>query len=127
MAQIGFGPGGPARRRGAPAKGPDLAGGPGRGQGRAGQGQAQGQGQGQGQGRAGQGRGRAGQGRQPESARPLLKCIDLESACKQFAIRPADSKRCVVSLKRPSDGEAVGFFVSHTLPFGSANSTEFLA
>ena len=55
---------------------------------------------------------------QPESARPLLKCIDLESAYKQFAIRPADSKRCVVSLKRPSDGEAVGF-ISHTLPFGS--------
>ena len=57
----------------------------------------------------------------PESARPLLKCIDLESAYKQFAIRPADSKRCVVSLKRPSDGEAVGF-ISHTLPFGSLAS-----
>eukprot|EP00439_Symbiodinium_sp_Y106_P021621 s7722_g2.t1 len=57
----------------------------------------------------------------PESARPLLKCIDLESAYKQFAIRPADSKRCVVSLKRPSDGESVGF-ISHALPFGSLAS-----
>ncbi|CAE7775394.1 unnamed protein product, partial [Symbiodinium sp. CCMP2592] len=40
----------------------------------------------------------------PESARPVLKCVDLKSAYKQYAIRPCDSKRCVVSLRRPSDG-----------------------
>ncbi|CAE7256827.1 unnamed protein product [Symbiodinium sp. CCMP2592] len=57
----------------------------------------------------------------PESARPVLKCVDLKSAYKQYAIRPCDSKRCVVSLRRPSDGQAVGF-ISHTLPFGSLAS-----
>ncbi|CAE7322130.1 unnamed protein product [Symbiodinium sp. CCMP2592] len=58
---------------------------------------------------------------QPESARSVLKCVDLKSAHKQYAIRPCDSKRCVVSLQRPSDGQAVGF-ISHTLPFGSLAS-----
>ncbi|CAE7239575.1 unnamed protein product [Symbiodinium sp. CCMP2592] len=60
----------------------------------------------------------------PESARPVLKCVDcvdLKSAYKQYAKRPCDSKRCVVSLRRPSDGQAVGF-ISHTLPFGSLAS-----
>ncbi|CAE7321420.1 unnamed protein product [Symbiodinium sp. CCMP2592] len=57
----------------------------------------------------------------PESARPVLKCVDLKSAYKQYAIRPCDSKRCVVSLRQPSDGQAVGF-ISHTLPFGSLAS-----
>ncbi|CAE7343255.1 unnamed protein product [Symbiodinium sp. CCMP2592] len=57
----------------------------------------------------------------PESARPVLKCVDLKSAYKQYAIKPCDSKRCVVSLRRPSDGQAVGF-ISHTLPFGSLAS-----
>ncbi|CAE7732569.1 unnamed protein product [Symbiodinium sp. CCMP2592] len=57
----------------------------------------------------------------PESARPVLKCVDLKSAYKQYAIRPRDSKRCVVSLRRPSDGQAFGF-ISHTLPFGSLAS-----
>ncbi|CAE7265821.1 unnamed protein product, partial [Symbiodinium sp. CCMP2456] len=53
--------------------------------------------------------------------KPVLKCVDLESAYKQWPIRPQDSKRCVISLRRPSDGLPVGF-VCHVLPFGGLAS-----
>ena len=54
-------------------------------------------------------------------AQPVIKCVDLEAAYKQWPIRPQDSKRCVVSLRRPADGLPVGF-VCHVLPFGSLAS-----
>ena len=49
----------------------------------------------------------------------LAKTVDLKSAYKQFAIRPEDRKRQVITVKSPKDGATYGF-VGHMLPFGAA-------
>ena len=57
----------------------------------------------------------------PERAQVVAKTVDLQSAYKQFAIRPDNRRFSVLSLKCPKDGKTKGF-VSRTLPFGSVAS-----
>ena len=56
-----------------------------------------------------------------DSLKLVAKTIDLKSAYKQFPIFPGHRKFSVLVLKRPTDGETMGF-VSKTLPFGSVAS-----
>jgi len=47
------------------------------------------------------------------------KCLDLESAYRQLAVRPSQRHLTVFSLKNPDNGN-VEFFVCNALPFGAS-------
>ena len=56
-----------------------------------------------------------------DSARPKVKTVDPKSAYKQLPLHPEDQMFCVVSVKRPSDGQVFGY-ASKVLPFGACAS-----
>ena len=47
------------------------------------------------------------------------KCVDLESAYKQLAVRPSHAHLSICALKNPDTGH-VEFFEMHALPFGAS-------
>ena len=42
-------------------------------------------------------------------ARPKVKTVGLKSAYKQLPLHPDDHRFCVVSVKRPADGQVLGY------------------
>ena len=57
-------------------------------------------------------------GKQP---RPMIKTLDLKSAYKQLALNELESRKSVICLKCPDDGQVYGF-ACKTLPFGAVAS-----
>ena len=52
---------------------------------------------------------------------PMLKTLDLKSAYKQLALNESESRKSVICLKCPDDGQVYGF-ACKTLPFGAVAS-----
>ena len=57
--------------------------------------------------------------REEESNRLVGKCLDLESAYRQLAVRPSQRHLAIFSLKNPVSGQ-VEFFECNALPFGAS-------
>ena len=57
--------------------------------------------------------------REEESHRLVGKCLDLESAYRQLAVRPSQRHLAIFSLKNPVSGQ-VEFFECNALPFGAS-------
>lgn len=53
--------------------------------------------------------------------RPMIKTLDLKSAYKQLALNELESRKSVICLKCPDDGQVYGF-ACKTLPFGAVAS-----